>query len=44
MVDLSLFAAGLQYKKKKRAEEQKGMDQAGGKQQIADASIGEGSL
>lgn len=31
-------------KKKKRAEEQKGMDQAGGKQQIADASIGEGSL
>lgn len=43
MVDLSLFAAGLQYKKK-RAEEQKGMDQAGGKQQIADASIGEGSL
>lgn len=43
MVDLSSLMAGFAIKKK-RTGEAKGLGHAGGKQQIADASIGEGYL
>lgn len=43
MVNLSSLMAGFAIKKKRNGEA-KGLGHAGGKQQIADASIGEGYL